>query len=65
MEKYTYKKLTLKSFIKMMNDIQEKIPSIPVAYIIKDRNIYKYIPKIEYNTDTSTHSLSLKDTGMI
>lgn len=52
MKKYTYKKLTLETFTKIMNEIQEKIPE-PVAYIIKNGKMYRYIPNIEYNTDTS------------
>lgn len=52
MEKYTYKKLTLESFTKIMNEVQEKMPN-PVMYIIRNGKMYEYFPNIEYNTDTS------------
>ena len=60
MKKYTYKKLILETFTKIINEIQEKIPEL-VAYIIKNGKMYRYIPNIEYNSDMSAQHPTYND----
>ena len=63
MEEYTYKKLTLESFTKAFNEIQDKIFK-PVAYIIRDGKIYEYFPAIEYNISKSAQHPTSEDENV-